>query len=929
MEQQQILKTTYCIACGVFRTDLKDLLSTWEIHPVIEYLEGGLHAEPDTLRKTLQESINKVPESYTHIVILYGMCGKGIVGLQSGIHNLVIPRVHDCISLFLGGTAEYRKQFSRVPGTFYISAGWYEEQVQPKGKKNTPSGFPRQYIDNIDDEIMEIRYGRENADEISVFFNSWKENYTRSVFIDTGSGDKEKYEKHAKKMAKDFNWQYTRLDGSKRLIDKCFDFEIPDEEILIVPPGRKVVYDSSAGGINSVPVDQESSMFGTKTIQLGSDNRSKADKEVKKYSFGLGIDTGGTYTDAVLYDYESSSVFSRAKALTTKWKYSEGIMNAVNQLPFEDLKRVDLVSLSTTLVTNAIVESNTYPVGLLIMPWGNEKDVDMNHTPTSVIKGRMTIDGMVKEDVDPEEIRSVAKDMIQKHNVKGFAVSAYGGSVNPELELKVKSILRESTSMDVCCGHELSGTLNFYVRARTAVLNAGVIPIMEEFLDEMQIALNYVGVKAPMLVVRGDGSIMSGSYASEFPVQTALSGPAASMAGARHLTGLDNGIVADVGGTTTDLGFLENDVIAICDDGATIGNWQTHVKAVDMHTMGLGGDSEISFDRQEWIIGPRRITPFCWLDSMYSLSDSINRTSAVMDQWKESTIPMQWLYVTGKETDFPLTKQEQKILSALEQKPMMLFELSDAVNAGIWTLLRTERLEKSYCIQRAGFTPTDLYHLEERLMLWESPLLNEYFNLISLSRDIKPEKLKSLMNEKITEKMSLSLLNRIYPETGNSSVFNNRLLEKGNRWLSLKTQLNVPVIGLGVPADLMLSDSVRQLGGELVVPHDSDVANAVGAVTSKVMVSSMATIVPTAQGKFRIQGLKHDLDDFSTIEEAEDLCLIYLSNHIREKARRAGTSDSHVTVRMDNRTAEAAGGDLVFLERMFSASLSGVPDLVG
>ena len=97
--------------------------------------------------------------------------------------------------------------------------------------------------------------------------------------------------------------------------------------------------------------------------------------------FGLGIDAGGTYTDAVIFDFTDNKVLFKAKALTTKWKYSEGIMNAVNQLPHDYRKLIDQVSISTTLVTNAVVESNQRPVGLLLMPNGEEAPTDLEHHP--------------------------------------------------------------------------------------------------------------------------------------------------------------------------------------------------------------------------------------------------------------------------------------------------------------------------------------------------------------------------------------------------------------------------------------------------------------------------------------------------------------------------------------------------------------------
>ncbi|OQY33529.1 MAG: hypothetical protein B6241_07540 [Spirochaetaceae bacterium 4572_59] len=645
-----------------------------------------------------------------------------------------------------------------------------------------------------------------------------------------------------------------------------------------------------------------------------------------EYKSGLGIDAGGTYTDAVLYDFTDSCVRAKAKALTTKWRYSKGIMEAVAKMPAARLATVDLVCLSTTLVTNAIVESNTYPVGLFIMPPGKMEEAEIHNRPTEIIKGRMTIEGVPVEPVDPEEIRIKAEAMVSRYGVRAFAVSGYGGSVNPSLELEVKNIIRECTGLNVCCGHELSGTLNFIIRARTAVLNAGTIPIMEEFLKEMETVLAEVGIKAPLLVVRGDGSIMTGDYARDFPVQTALSGPAASMAGARHLTGLKNAIVADVGGTTTDIGFLEDYSVSICDEGADIARWKTHVRAVDMHTIGLGGDSEISFKRREWAIGPRRITPFCCLSSQYALDESLDAYEKNSSFSEESLTPLQWLFVTGKVPDFELTYREDAVMNLLKERPMMIGEIADLLTGGVWKILKFDRLEKSYCLQRSGLTPTDLFHLKGQICLWKSDSLNRYFSLIARYAAMGSETLLDKLSYKVSRTVEEALLKRVF--SGLSSGDINPLMQKGNRWMAVHTKIDVPLIGLGAPAALMLNEAVSRLGGQIIIPRDAAVANALGAVTSQVSVSSRASIIPTIQGLFRIQGLKHTLDDFETLERAEQSCLSILKKHIRAKAQRAGTSSKKVIIQEEHKTAEAAGGDIIFLEKLYFATLKGLPDLV-
>ncbi len=912
----------YCIACGVFRNNLERLSSSLPDGVEIRYLEGGLHTNPGVLRKELQLAIDQVPREYERIILLYGTCGKGVVGVSSSHCEILIPRVHDCISLFLGGTEEYRKQFSHKPGTYYISAGWYEEQVQPKGKKSNAE-FPKEYVDTTDPGELLKRYGQENTGEIREFFNSWKKNYTRAVYIHTGERNSDKYESYARNMAEKLGWEYTRLEGSDNLIRKCFEPRPEGDDIVIIPKGRKIIFDPVT---SSVAADTDDSVFHNLEDRFFTEAGGGTPDQDSRYSLGLGIDAGGTYTDAVLYSFDESRVLSKAKALTTKWKYSQGIMNAVQSLPPGKLKEVDLISISTTLVTNAIVESNTRPVGLLVMPPGRLGVDEIDHTPTRIIRGRMSIDGTVLEEIDPEEVRKAALEMVTSHGVSAFAVSGYGGSVNPELELQVKEQIRSATGLDVCCGHELSGSLNFYVRARTAVLNAGTIPIMEEFLSEMRLVLDNEGLRAPMLVVRGDGSVMTGSYASDFPVQTALSGPAASMAGARHLAGLDNALVADVGGTTTDIGFLEKGKVSVCDEGAHIGSWKTHVRAVDMHTVGLGGDSEILFDRRLWSIGPRRITPFTWLDEKYDVRDHLRTMAQSQERWEDNLQAFQWLCLSGKEPDFALTPQEKRILDALCDGPVMVKDLGILLCEGVWKALRTARLEQAYCLIRSGLTPTDLFHLDGRLSLWDSPHMGEYFSFISQISGMDDLKLLSDLKSLISRKGAKALLGRIFP--GQSGEDQETLLNRGNSRATIQVKMSVPVIGLGAPASLVLEEGVEQIGGTLVLPEHGDVANAVGAVISRVSVSEQIMVVPTPAGFYKLTGIAYDGEEFREMEEAEEKALQLLRESLWKKGREAGTSSRSVTISITNRIAEAAGGEKLFLERILTGELEGVPDLV-
>ena len=667
---------------------------------------------------------------------------------------------------------------------------------------------------------------------------------------------------------------------------------------------------------------------GAKTKNKPSpDNRGRVLSN-RKYSIGLGIDAGGTFTDTVLFDFEKRKVLFKAKALTTKWNYSEGIINAINLLPSGELQNVALVSLSTTLVTNAIVESNIYPVGLLLMPSGSFKIHVINHSPSKVIQGRMSIDGNVTEPVNSEEIKRIIEKMISIHKVQSFAVSSYGGTVNPELELEVKKIIHQETNMDVCCGHELSGVLNFYVRANTAVLNAGTIPIMKEFLLDIKTTLTNIGIRAPVMIVRGDGSVMSSSFAREFPVQTALSGPAASIAGARYLTEISDALVIDMGGTTTDIGFIEKDEVNICNDGAQIGLWKTHVKAVDMLTAGLGGDSEIIYNRSDWSIGPRRITPFCFMTTIYNPVKLLKSATTISnDSWESSEV-FQWLYLSGKDPDFNLSIHEVKIMKALQNGPLMLPELSKAINSGDWKFIRTDRLEKTGCIIRSGLTPTDLFHAEGTLDLWNFSAAADYINFIARSTHISLEKLKKTLTKHISDLVGTVLLTRIFPEFSDHPELINQILNKGNKHLFLHSELRQPVIGLGASAKLMLIDTISNLEGNLILPEHGDVANAVGAITSQVAVTLKGSVVPTSQGLYRIISIKNNKKYFEKLEEAETVCKKELKESIRALARKAGTSEKEVSINTITRSALDVSGKEIFLEQIFTVSINGMPDLM-
>jgi N-methylhydantoinase A/oxoprolinase/acetone carboxylase beta subunit len=348
----------------------------------------------------------------------------------------------------------------------------------------------------------------------------------------------------------------------------------------------------------------------------------------------LGIDTGGTYTDAVLYD-QGQGVIASAKALTTKTDLAIGIRDALQAVlaraPRPDLAgAIGLVSLSTTLATNAIVEGQGAPIALLLL--GYPPDAlelaglgrALDGAPVAFLAGGHDVEGDEQAPLDLAQVdRAICRYAPQ---VAAFAVSGYFAVLNPAHELAVRQRVRQLSGLPVTCGHELTSKLNAPRRALTAALNARLIPYLQRFILAVQATLDELGIHAPLMVVKGDGSLIAAQVALERPVETILSGPAASVIGAAATMGSDHSsastgspgqvdaLVIDMGGTTTDIALLKGGRPALNPVGATVGGWQTMVTAIDVHTTGLGGDSQVRWDeRAGLLVGPQRVVPLSLL----------------------------------------------------------------------------------------------------------------------------------------------------------------------------------------------------------------------------------------------------------------------------------------------------------------------------
>jgi N-methylhydantoinase A/oxoprolinase/acetone carboxylase beta subunit len=943
-------KKTYVIACAVLAVDMKQVAENMGRELSFQFLEAGLHNNPDKLKTKLQAAIDKVSakRDADRIIIGYGICGKGTIGIQARQIPLIIPKVHDCIALFLGGDNAYKSQFEKYPGTYYLSAGWCKEESEYMSHLNQRTWFGSQ---ELEFENIEKVHGTKAAQTTFDFLNTWQQNYQRVAYIETGAGNSQKDESYARKIAQEYQWKYEKIKGNQGFIKRMLTTEASTgvsseksgDEILVVPPEHVIGFDPITASLSANPILQKEEFSGQINDEIREEHDSVYDKRPCSLSsreahvkIGLGIDAGGTYTDAVIYDLNERTTLCKAKSLTTKWDFTIGIAKAIEKLDQKHLLSVELVALSTTLATNAIVENQGQKVGLILMP-PNGFTGGISHDPQVVIQGQLDISGVERQGLDPHQIKRVADRMIHNQSVSAFAVSGYAGSVNPCHEQAVKTILEAHTGFFVSCGHELSDTLNFNTRAVTAMLNAKIIPRLTALLSDLDKVMNKLGIKAPVVVVKGDGTLMDSSMAKQRPVETILSGPAASVAGARHLTGIGDALVVDMGGTTTDTAALCRNEVSLAENGSRVGGHRTHVKALDIRTTGLGGDSRILFEKGKFSLGPVRVVPIAYLSHIQpKASQAIEYLEQHLNKYTSSTWNMQVIMQTGSKKIIDLTPLEKSILNLLSQRPYSIDELVHKTDVLSEISLPLARLEENFLIQRCGLTPTDLLHLIGKFTPWDKEASLAYASLFSTLSNISLDQMIEKLLQSTVNALSIEILKRqlddkIHADDMDSCPVCQLLLDNllcgSNKEYSISMSMKRPVIGIGAPIKYFLSRAVKPLGTRALLPEDADVANAIGAITSHVMIKKQLRIIPGELGGFIVEGVP-GTNHFKDFDLADAFARDELTRLIRKQALFAGTSCNKVTLKTRDQVSKTAFGEPVFMARTIEGSLTGPPDLV-
>ena len=611
-------------------------------------------------------------------------------------------------------------------------------------------------------------------------------------------------------------------------------------------------------------------------------------------NFGLGIDTGGTYTDSVIMNLEDGSIIDSNKSLTTYPDLIKGIINSIDGLKAEYLANVRFTSVSTTLATNTTLEGRGYPAGLILIGYNISRKIPTDHILS--IKGGHDADGNEVETLgNLDEVEKFVT--MNKHKVSSFAVSSYFGVRNPEHELRIKEIIQDLTDLPVVCGHELSMDLGAYERALTALLNAQLIPVIDQFIRSVRSVMEDKKIDSVLMMMKCDGSLVRIEEALKKPVESIFSGPAASLLGAAHLTDLKECLTIDVGGTSTDISMIQDSMPVVSSSGAVVGGWDTKVKAIKMNTSAIGGDSHV-WIHEKTNMGPNRVIPLCLCASEFpSLINKLQNAEKISRRIMNDILqPTTFFMCNGVKSHClyasELEGEEIEIFDAINEEPSSISDIASRTNKHplMFADILRRLIQKRY-IKQVGFTPTDVLHVTGDYTRWDSNASMLGATILSDYTSMEPFDLCEKLREDVAKEIVLNLIAHCantVKKTDLEKILNGTEL--------MKFMIKSPVVLVGAPVTPYMKDMKHFIDADIRIPEFHEVGNAVGALVGNVVYRGEALIRPTAPGSsqyllFSEKG-RYTFDDY---QEALDTANSLVNSTVSEYMAGYGLSMDNVS----------------------------------
>ena len=635
--------------------------------------------------------------------------------------------------------------------------------------------------------------------------------------------------------------------------------------------------------------------------------------------YNIGIDTGGTYTDAVIIDILRQKVTATAKSLTTKGKLEIGVANALEAVMQASGSKIDasqiaLVALSTTLATNALVEGMGSSVAAVLVGFSDDMLLRSNlkqAIPSAQIvrvSGGHEYDGSESTLLDENNLRQQILSI--EGSVEAFSVSSNYSIRNPQHEQRAREIIQEITAKPVTLSSDLSDGLNGPLRALTATFNVRIVSLIIDLLESVRNAMKQHSIDAPLMIVKGDGSITTAESIIDRPIDTILSGPAASVIGANFISGLDDFIISDVGGTTTDVAIVSNGWPKLNEKGAIAGGYRTMVRAIDMQTIGLGGDSEVSIDHKGLVsLKSNRVVPISLLCEKFP--DVLQQLDSSLGNGMGLARAIRYIFIAQgfASKKFPpgLSDQDLEFLQKIGDRPRSFDEF--VVRAS--DRARAERLLDRGIVQVSGLTPSDAAHVLNLQSQWNLAaarlgclMLGRSFGLISWNKDNTEQGIvdfASRIFDTMVAKSTGLIINQL---TGVEFDANNPLInavtrgEQNLNQLSVVFKPNIPIVAVGGPAQVFYKAVGERLNCKSEIPQNAQVANAIGAAIGRIRIRKVIEITSGEGGGYHIHYAHSPLFQLNSndaLEQAQQLA----HDYVRDKVVAMGGVSPEVEVNVE------------------------------
>ena len=525
--------------------------------------------------------------------------------------------------------------------------------------------------------------------------------------------------------------------------------------------------------------------------------------------------------------------------------------------------------------------------------------------PDSIVRiaGRHRHDGKEREPLDLDTLRKFLEDHAGKY--QAFSVTSQYSVRNSGHELQAQSVIREYSGRYISISSSLTEDLNSPRRALTATLNAAIQPLMNSLIRAVEGAMRRVKIDVPLMIVRGDGSIIPAPNALDCPIETMGSGPAASVIGANMMTGLSNFLISDISGTTTDMAIARQGWPVVEPRGSLMGDYRTSVKTIQIHSHGLGGDSEcVDECGKEVEVRINRVVPVSLMAHRFP------ELIAVLQKRSREKIglygALQYIVLAGdsKPEEVPLTSDEAELLKRFSPEPVAYDEFSGRAR----NRMIIGRLLRKGLIQISGLTLSDAAQVLGLQDNWSQEaachaltISGRWSGRVSWNDKTREQEIrdyaKKILDAVVSKStyLALDILSRQKLEKDSSLLETfldgNGMLED----LSVEFRSVLPIVAVGGPADTVYPEVGHRLKTKTIIPENYVVANAIGAASEMVRIMAMVESTNPESNRF-ILPVGNQVTVFTDPDEALKEARKAARTLIQQKSRAMGLKKLEIQI---------------------------------